>query len=366
MKQVCLQCNRTSLDTNLYCQETYCPAELSPVILSYGEWLGDIEIVKPLMVLRTATLYEATHNREKVLLKVAHPGRNHTERLKREADLLKKLRLSGELNPYLPQWRPPYGQGSFVDEAVGKTTLRDQLLYFYLFDYVEAEPLRDLLTKNPQWRLNHVGWAVISLAYALGLLHRQGLLHGSLSPDGVLVRFDPKENVPRILLFDLGVISDQTNFARYWYPDIVLPAYTAPELINPQQLQPTPTTDVYGLGLILFEMLAGQPLFDYELRSDEAVYRAIQRNQRLKLNREDALSVVNVVLQATQWQATQRHKDAADLARHLMDERIFGPVPIEPKPRRLPLRTILRATGVMLAMAVITTFFIAVISGLVG
>lgn len=366
MQQVCLQCNRTSLHTNLYCQESYCPAELSPIILSYGEWLGDIEVVKPLMVLRTATLYEATHNREKVLLKVAHPGPSHTARLKREADLLQKLRLSGEPHPYLPQWRPPYGQGSFVEEAVGKTTLRDQLLYFYLFDYVEAEPLRNLLTKNPQWRLNHVGWAVISLAYALGALHRQGLLHGALSPDCVLVRFDPKENVPRVLLFDLGVVSDQANFARYWYREIALPAYTAPELINLQQLQPAPTTDVYGLGLILFEMLAGQPLFNYELRSDEAVYRAIQRNQRLKLNREDALSVVNVVLQATHSQVSQRQRDAADLARHLMDERIFGPVPEEPKSRRPRLGTILRATGALLAMAVVTTLFIVVVSGIVG
>ena len=66
MKQVCLLCERTSPDNNLYCQETYCPAEMSPNILDYGEWLGDIEIVKPVMILRSAVLYEATHQNQKV------------------------------------------------------------------------------------------------------------------------------------------------------------------------------------------------------------------------------------------------------------------------------------------------------------
>lgn len=52
MKQVCLLCERTALDNNLYCQEIYCPAEKSPNILDYGEWIGDIEIIKPITILR--------------------------------------------------------------------------------------------------------------------------------------------------------------------------------------------------------------------------------------------------------------------------------------------------------------------------
>jgi hypothetical protein len=46
MKQVCMLCERTSPDGNLFCQETYCPAEQSPFVLDYGEWFGDIEIVR--------------------------------------------------------------------------------------------------------------------------------------------------------------------------------------------------------------------------------------------------------------------------------------------------------------------------------
>ena len=49
--------------------------------------------------------------------------------------------------------------------------LQGHLLYFYLFEHVEGEPLRDVLTKNPQLWVNHVGWLMISLATAVNFLH---------------------------------------------------------------------------------------------------------------------------------------------------------------------------------------------------
>ena len=93
MKQVCLQCGRISAGGDLFCQETYCPGEMSPTILDAGDWFGDIEIVKPIIVLRSAVLYEAIHQKRKVYLKVAHPGAENKERLKREAEFLQALQL---------------------------------------------------------------------------------------------------------------------------------------------------------------------------------------------------------------------------------------------------------------------------------
>ena len=54
MKQICLQCGRTSSGGDLFCQETDCPGERSPTILGAGDWFGDIEIIKPVVVLRSA------------------------------------------------------------------------------------------------------------------------------------------------------------------------------------------------------------------------------------------------------------------------------------------------------------------------
>ena len=350
MKQVCLICERTSPDNNLYCQETYCPAEMSPSILGYGEWVGDIEIIKPVIVLRSSVLYEATHQKEKVFLKIAHPGTDNKERLKREAEFLRDIQLGKNQSKYLPTLLPPYTGTTIKVDAYGKTMLQGHLLYFYLFEYTEGQPLRDIITDNPQLWINHVCWIVIGLSYALAFMHSKGQYHFGLSPEGVLVRFDDEPNVPRVLLFDLGVISDAAGVNANWYPFVALPGYTAPELINNPKIGPDYTTDVFGLGLTLYELLVGEPAFDYKLKSDLDVYRDIQRNKLAKMNRvEDVRMIAEIATQAVDPQPARRQQDATVLAKQLLD--YFGRIPAEKKSRWPNLRTILIVVAALLTIA---------------
>jgi serine/threonine protein kinase len=350
MKQVCLLCERTAPDNNLYCQETYCPAEMSPTILGFGEWLGDIEIVRPVIVLRSAVLYEAMHQKQKVFLKVAHPGAENKERLKREAEFLKKIQLAKKPNPLLPTLLPPYANTTIAADAYGKTMLNGHLLYFYLFEHFTGESLRDILIKNSQLWINHIGWLMIDLARAVAFLHSHGLYHFGLSPECLLVRFDDNPNVPRILLFDLGVVNETPSINLNDYSYFVLPAYTAPELINAKVIRLDYATDVYGLGLILYELLVGEPAYTYKLQSDEEVYQAIQRNQRVVMNRiEDVKTVANIALQAVTPPMTQRQPNATEFAKQLLDH--FGHTPPTKKSPWPSLRTIMVIVAALLAIA---------------
>lgn len=369
MKQTCILCERSTPDNNLYCQEVYCPAEMSPTILEYGEWLGDIEIVKPVSVLRSAVLYEAVHQKQKVYLKVAHPGEENKERLKREAVFLQRLRgnpLSS--NEYLPDLLPPYAGTSANVDPYGKTMLRNHLLYFYMFKHVEAQPLRDVLMENPQLWVNHVGWITISLCSAIAYLHSYKLFHAGLQPEGILVRFDEKINVPRVLLVDFGLASDAKSFNAHWraYTEpsaptmFVSPAYTAPELATNGPTRPAYTMDVYGLGLVLYELLVGEPAYSYKLKSDDDVHKAIRRNQRVRMSRkEDAKEVANIALKATNPQPEQRPKDATALAKELIQ--VFGKVPPEPKSRFPQMKNLMVIGSAMLAVAVVITLAVFLI-----
>ena len=114
MKQVCLQCKRITSDNNLWCQEKTCPAEKSPDILTYGEQIGDMEIVKLLVTLRTSSLYEARRlvkgKEQHILLKIAHDG--YHERLKRETEILMALSTPKGLgNSLLPVLLPAPRRG---------------------------------------------------------------------------------------------------------------------------------------------------------------------------------------------------------------------------------------------------------------
>ncbi len=364
MKQVCLHCGRISAGGDLFCQETYCPGEMSPTILDPGDWFGDIEIVKPIIVLRSAVLYEATHQKQKVYLKVAHPGAGNKERLKREAEFLQALQMRKQSQSTLPTLLPAYANTTVAADAYGKTMLGGHLLYFYMFEHFEGEPLRDVLRRNPQLWINHVGWIMIALAATVNFMHTQGRYHFALSPDSLLVRFDEKPSVPRILLFDLGVVTDQGHLAQDWHPFGVLPAYTAPELIDadPANLPVSYRTDVYGLGVVLYELLVGQPAYAYKLRSDNEVLQAVGSGQRVTMNRiEDVKTTAQIALQATSIEPVQRQKSAFDFAQQLRE--LFGDIPA---PKRSPwpsLNTIFLAVVVLLIIVFLIVLALALSSG---
>lgn len=98
---------------------------------------------------------------------------------------------------------------------------------------------------------------IIQLARALHHAHQRGVLHLDVRPENILI---DQENAAHLLLtdFSLSQLFQPAYQARTGLP-IGAPAYLAPEQIA--GLQPTARTDVYALGALLFEALAGKPAF---------------------------------------------------------------------------------------------------------
>jgi serine/threonine protein kinase len=98
---------------------------------------------------------------------------------------------------------------------------------------------------------------VIRVAEALAPLHAQGMLHGGIEPASVLV--DDQREVTGLLGFGLApALAGAADHTRA-LPRLVSPAYAAPELITGQPLGPH--SDVYALGILLWELLFGQMPF---------------------------------------------------------------------------------------------------------
>lgn len=119
-------------------------------------------------------------------------------------------------------------------EHVGEKTLRDVMLKQGAFDTAQAVRI-----------LQHVGAAV---AY----VHDRGFLHRDLKPSNIILRGG------RPVLLDFGIAWKMKSARRP--PDCSgTPRYLAPEQVARALL--TPATDVYGLGLLLFELLTGERAF---------------------------------------------------------------------------------------------------------
>ena len=294
------------------------------MVFDYGEWLGDIKVLRLLRILRNAAIYEAERDEEKVLLKVAHDG--YQDQLRLEARVLADLAAKRQ-HPMLPTLLPAYRQAEIVHRPYGKTVFQGETKYYLVFAHVEGEFMRDMLLKNPQpWYL-HAAWLAIMLADVIAFLHiKAERLHLNLHPEAIYIRYD-KAGVPRPVLLDLGLLSDASGVSAAWVEKYAVPAYTPPELIA-RDAPPSRASDVYGLGLILYEMLAGHPAFEFAQRRDADVRAAVRGGVPQPLERTDlAKEIHEIVQQAIHRQPTFRQDDVRVFAKQL--RMIFGEVPAE-------------------------------------
>jgi len=128
---------------------------------------------------------------------------------------------------------------------------------FYVMPYVEGDTLRDKLDKEKQLGLEDAIEITRSLAAALDYAHRQGVIHRDIKPENVLLHDG------QALIADFGIalaISAAAGGTRLTETGLSIgtPQYMSPEqAMGDRELDAR--SDVYSLGAMLYEMLAGDP-----------------------------------------------------------------------------------------------------------
>jgi serine/threonine protein kinase len=300
-------------------------------------------------VWRTAALYEAERRDGTVLLKVAHKGDDCEERLQRETVALASLtdRPMGptaffksffpRLRPALPEILPPYPVAS--QRPYGEITFRGETRVYSVLQHAQGKFLSDLLLENPQIWHYHAAWIIITVADMLRPLAANSQCHLCLTPDVVLVDTDAQGYL-RPLLLDLGlIISGSEMQSLYDWPKLCEPAYTAPELLAGRRVNATsPAADVYSLGMVFYQMLAGKPGFESILRRDGQLREAVTKYRGSLLVGRPELEqagVVKIVERALAPNAGDRYNSVIEFADALTAIYSVAPAEKRPVPRRL-------------------------------
>jgi mono/diheme cytochrome c family protein len=100
---------------------------------------------------------------------------------------------------------------------------------------------------------------VETLARAVHAAHERGIVHRDLKPSNVVLGAD---DTPKITDFGLAKRLDDDSGPTYTGEVLGTPSYMAPEQAEGKNEQIGPATDVYALGAILYELLAGKPPFE--------------------------------------------------------------------------------------------------------
>jgi serine/threonine-protein kinase len=133
----------------------------------------------------------------------------------------------------------------------------DGFLY-YVMPYVEGESLRDRLTREKQLPLDDALQINREVADALSYAHSHGVIHRDIKPENILL----ESGHAVVADFGIGRAIDQAGGEKLTGTAVVLgtPAYMSPEqAAGSNELDGR--SDLYSLGCVLYEMLAGQPPF---------------------------------------------------------------------------------------------------------
>lgn len=189
-----------------------------------------------------ATVYLATdvrHERQ-VAIKVLHPDLSATiggERFEREIKLAAKLQ-----HPHIL---------GLIDSGNA-----DGLLY-YVMPFIEGEAVRDKLDREKQLSVDEAIQITLEVADALGYAHALGIVHRDIKPENVMM------SNGHALVADFGIARARSEAGSQKLTQtgmaVGTPVYMSPEQATGENVGPA--ADIYSLGCMLYEMLAGEPPF---------------------------------------------------------------------------------------------------------
>jgi predicted Ser/Thr protein kinase len=132
---------------------------------------------------------------------------------------------------------------------------------FLVMDYVEGVNLADIVYTEAPMQPERVVGLTRQLAAGLQHAHERGLIHRDFKPANIIVVREGNEERPRILDFGLAILADTENH-RLTTNGLVLgtPAFMSPEQACGEPIDHR--SDLFALGLIMYEMLAGKHPFD--------------------------------------------------------------------------------------------------------
>jgi len=176
-----------------------------------------------------------------------------------------------------------------------------------VMELVEGDTLRALLDERPALDPADATGFATQILDALEAAHRQGMVHRDIKPANVLILPDGRAKVADFGIAKLDADSDLTGDNMM----VGTAKYLAPEQVRSGPVDPR--TDLYSVGIVLYEMLCGRPPFDGDSAAETALARLTidpPRPRQILPTVPPALD--EVVMRAIEREPAHRYQFASD------------------------------------------------------
>lgn len=207
---------------------------------------------------------------------------------------------------------------------VGSETLDDDVVHYIVMEYIDGKTLKELINEDgrlPEKRaLNYA----LQIAEALKMAHSKHIVHRDIKSQNIMVTKDD-----RVKVTDFGIarVADNTTVTA---TNAVMGSvhYFSPEQARGAKVDNR--SDIYSMGIVLYEMLTGTLPFDADNPVSVALMQ-VQTNMPRPSDKVKSLSpgVDDLVLKMTRKDPNKRYKDVYDLIKDIKSILVNGRV-IEP------------------------------------
>lgn len=166
---------------------------------------------------------------------------------------------------------------------------------------------------------------ILPVIDALEYIHQKGVVHRDIKPSNIMV-----ENGNNVRLMDLGIsrVNGGNKFSQYGF--IGTPQYASPEQIKRSEgageSDINATSDIYALGITLYELLAGNNPMD---KGNDAETLAAQISDKLPPTNKISPRLMRVIWKATEKEQAKRFQRATELKRAILDVFTYEPTATE-------------------------------------
>ncbi|NJK81149.1 MAG: protein kinase [Chloroflexaceae bacterium] len=277
-----------------------------------GQRLGPYEILSRIGSGGMSTVYRGLdHNLQRpVAIKVLSPHLGELtdlpERFRQEARMIARLNHPNIVSIY--NFGEQNGLMYLVEELLEGPTLGAQM--------------REWIATGRPYSRNEIVTIIRQLASALDAAHAAGIIHRDVKPENAI--WNGQGN---LVLTDFGIARLVQPDVRYTQTGMLIgtPSYLSPEQAQGRPL--TPASDIYAMGVILYELIAGRLPFD-STSAAQLLIDHLQTPPPALPRRSDVPAAVNdIVQQALAKQPDQRFNNAGALARALEQAWTAGATP---------------------------------------
>jgi eukaryotic-like serine/threonine-protein kinase len=196
---------------------------------------------------------------------------------------------------------------------------------YVVMELLEGRTLREILSREAPLETARATSIMLQASDAVGAAHQAGIIHRDLKPSNILIT-QSADQPAAVKVLDFGIAKfvaadgddDDANALAQSNSIIGTPRYMSPEQHNGTEL--TPATDVYSLGVILYEMLTGMVPFSGATPAEIAQKHA---NNPPHAPREVVAAipegVERIVLHALEKQPSDRPPNGAEFRRELLE-----------------------------------------------